>query len=155
MLVRYLLQFGAEFLYEEERDGQRVAITVGEYIIRELAEDELLLLNPRLREIQQEYRQHCGTPGFLPARYFTGHADPEISAVVADVLSEPYELSKLWDHADGAANREENKLSIRLSLGRSIPAILAISFAPPNSLSPVSAYAWGSRRSPSGGPCGE
>ncbi len=109
MLVRYLLQFGAEFLYEEERDGQRVAITVGEYIIRELAEDELLLLNPRLREIQQEYRQHCGTPGFLPARYFTGHADPEISAVVADVLSEPYELSKLWDHADGAANREENK----------------------------------------------
>lgn len=110
MLVRYLLQFGTEVLYEEERDGKRVAVSVGEYIIHELAEDELLLLNPRLREIQQEYRQQCGTTGFLPARYFTGHSNPEVSALVADILSEPYELSKLWGETDGAADREENRL---------------------------------------------
>ena len=112
VLVRYMLQFGTDVLYEEEHEGGRYVITVGEYIINELAEDELLLLNPQLQKIQQEYRKCYKTMSdFSPARYFTAHPDPEISSVVADILSEPYELSKMWVLLDTTLRSEESMLT--------------------------------------------
>ncbi len=112
VLIRYMLQFGTEVLYEDVHDGIRCAVTVGEYIISELAEDELLLLNPQLRKIQQEYRTCCKQmPDFSPARYFTAHPDPDISSVVADILSEPYELSKMWMLLDTTLRSEESMLT--------------------------------------------
>lgn len=111
MLVRYLLMFGGQELYVEEREGKGYAVSVGEYIIDELVEDELLMLNPLFREIQHEYRRHYKSEGFLPAKYFIGHPDPQISAMVADILSEPYELSKIWNVKDSSARTEEMLLS--------------------------------------------
>ena len=103
MLVRYLLLFGEQELYEEED----VKVTVGEYIIDELKEDDLLMLNPKFQGIQQEYSQQCKIPGFIAAKYFIGHTNPEISAAVADILSEPYELSKIWMMKEAAVKTEE------------------------------------------------
>lgn len=112
VLVRYMLQFGTDVLYEEEHEDGRYVITVGEYILNELAEDELLLLNPQLQKIQQEYRKCYKTMSdFSPARYFTAHPDPEISSVVADILSEPYELSKMWVLLDTTLRSEESMLT--------------------------------------------
>ena len=102
VLVRYLLLFGGQELYEEERDGMPYSVTVGEYIIHELAEDELEMLNPRLREIQNEYRKNYRNPGFIPSKYFIGNPDVSICELVADILSEPYELSKLWTLKDSS-----------------------------------------------------
>ena len=118
MLVRYLLLFGEQELYEEEHEGKVVLITVGEYIIHELAEDELLMLNSRLQEIQQEYRRQYKTAGFIAAKYFIGHSNPDISAIVADILSEPYELSKIWTAKDVSAKTEE------MMLGELLPKIV-------------------------------
>lgn len=111
MLIRYLLMFGGQELYEDESDGHTRSVSVGEYIINELAEDELLLMNPQLQAIQQEYRQQYKNPGFLPARYFIGHSDPGISSTVAGILSEPYELSKIWTVKDVSARSEEMMLA--------------------------------------------
>ncbi len=112
VLVRYLLQFGTDALYEEEHEGVHRIVSVGEYIINELAEDELLLLNPLLQKIQLEYRNcYKKLPDFSPARYFTIHTDPEISTIVADILSEPYELSKMWVLLDTTLRSEESMLT--------------------------------------------
>ena len=112
VLVRYMLQFGTDVLYEEEHEDGRYVITVGEYIINELAEDELLLLNPQLQKIQQEYRKCYKTMSdFSPARYFTAHPAQDISSVVADILSEPYELSKMWVLLDTTLRSEESMLT--------------------------------------------
>lgn len=112
VLVRYMLQFGMDVLYEEVHEGNHCIVTVGEYIISELDEDELLLLNPQLQKIQLEYRKcYRQIPDFSPARYFTAHPDPEISSVVADILSEPYELSKMWVLLDTTLRSEESMLS--------------------------------------------
>lgn len=118
ILVRYLLMFGGLGLYEEERDGERVPVSVGEYIIQELAEDELILMNPKLKEIQLEYRQNYKLPDFIPAKYFIGHPDPEVCSTVADILSEPYELSKIWMLKDASAKTEE------MMLGELLPKII-------------------------------
>lgn len=111
VLIRYLLLFGDLELYEEIRDGVTHSVSVGEYIIRELGEDELELFNPGLRKIQNDYRDHYKTAGFIPAKFFIGHADPAVSSITANILSEPYELSKIWKSLDSASDSEANILS--------------------------------------------
>lgn len=118
MLIRYLLMFGGLELYGEEHEGVVYSVSVGEYIISELAEDELLMLNPRFREIQTEYRQNYKNEGFIPAKYFIGHPDPVICEVVAGILSEPYELSKIWTVKDASSRTEE------MLLGELLPKIV-------------------------------
>ena len=107
MLVRYLLLFGNVELYEDSQEDVTRSVSVGEYIIKELAEDELELFDPEWLVIQKEYGLHYRSPGFIPAKYFIGHPDPRISGRVADVLSEPYELSRMWSQKESYVPREE------------------------------------------------
>lgn len=111
VLIRYLLLFGDIELYEEIRENVTHSVSVGEYIIRELSEDELELFHPGLRKIQNEYQSHFKTAGFIPAKFFIGHADPSVSSIAANILSEPYELSKMWKSQDTSTGSEENLLS--------------------------------------------
>lgn len=110
VLIRYLLLFGNQEFYEDTRNGFPYSVSVGEYIIEELAEDELELFTPSLCEIQKEYRNHYKTTGFHPAKFFTGHPNPQISSIAANILSEPYELSKMWT-GDATVFKEETVLS--------------------------------------------
>lgn len=111
VLTRYLLLFGDLELYEEKQDEITYSVSVGEYIIRELSEDDLELFNPGLRKIQNEYQNHYKSAGFIPAKFFIGHTDPSVSSIAANILSEPYELSKMWKIQDSASGSEENILS--------------------------------------------
>lgn len=111
MLVRYLLLFGGQELYKDQRDGLDCMISVGEYIIEELAADDLELFNVQFRTIQREYKTNYKMEGFIPAKYFAGHPDQQISSIVAHVISEPYELSKIWQAKDTGAPTEDMLLT--------------------------------------------
>lgn len=111
VLMRYLLLFGNQVLYDEVRNGIPGPVSVGEYIIEELAEDDLEMFHPVFCEIQKEYRKNYKTAGFIPAKFFIGHPDPQVSQKAADILSEPYELSKMWSERDSALIREERLFS--------------------------------------------
>ena len=118
MLIRYLLLFGEMELYREEKDGESYGVSVGEYIIRELLEDELEMLNPRFQEIQKEYRENSKKPDFVPSKYFIGHPDVNVSTTVANIICEPYELSKIWTLKDVSMRTEE------MMLGELLPKIV-------------------------------
>ena len=79
VLIRYLLLFGDNELYEEEHNGYMRSVSVGEFIIRELGEDDLELLNPVFRTMQQEYQRQYESPSFIPARYFISYPDIKVS----------------------------------------------------------------------------
>lgn len=107
VLIRYLLLFGERKLYEEEE----TSVHVGEYIIQELQEDDLSMLTPALNLILTEFVTHYKSDGFNIGKFFTGHPDPHISNMVANILSEPYELSKIWKMKDSTVITEEMVLS--------------------------------------------
>ncbi|MDR1415607.1 MAG: DNA primase [Odoribacteraceae bacterium] len=113
VLIRYLLLFGTLELYEEEAAEGAAGrpVSVGEFVIRELAEDELTLLNPVYNAIREEYGARHLSPGFIPARHFIAYPDERVSAVVADILSEPYELSRLWTRLESFVESEQMKLA--------------------------------------------
>lgn len=110
-IVRYLLLFGTEPLYEEEENGYARVVTVGEFIVRELAADDLEMQNPLCRTIQTEYQRRYESPDFDPARYFGTHPDIRVSTLAANMLSEPYELSKIWYKMDNLVETEQMKLA--------------------------------------------
>ena len=89
-----------------------------EFIIRELSEDDLELLNPVFRTMQQEYQRQYESPSFIPARYFISYPDIKVSTMAANILSEPYELSKIWYKMDSFVETEQMKL------GELLPKIL-------------------------------
>ena len=68
-------------------------------------------MNPLFRVIQTEYQQQYESPSFIPARYFIAHPDIKISTVAANILSEPYELSKIWYKMDNYVETEQMKLA--------------------------------------------
>lgn len=118
MLMRYLLLFGGLGVYEEMREGRPYTVSVGEYIIRELLEDDLEMFNPCFQAIQKEYQQNYKMPDFMPSKYFIGHADAGISTAVANIICEPYELSKIWTEKDVTMRTEE------MLLGELLPKIV-------------------------------
>lgn len=110
VLIRYLLLFGGQKFYDESREGKNYSISVGEYIIEELAIDELEMQNERLREIQFAYKENYKNAGFVPDRFFAAHPDANISKTVADIICEPYELSKMWTLRESSMRTEEMML---------------------------------------------
>ena len=110
LVVRYLILFGNKELYVEQRDGVDQTVTVGEFIIRELSEDELEFTEPLLNLILNEFRANYGGLAFVPERFFATHVNVQISSLVASIICEPYELSRMWNTASSGTATEESLL---------------------------------------------
>ncbi|MGL5682436.1 MAG: DNA primase [Marinifilaceae bacterium] len=111
LLVRYLIMFGNKELYVEERDGINQTVTIGDFITRELGEDELEFMEPVLNNILKEYRANMKGAGFVPERFFATHVNTQISSLVASIICEPYELSKIWNTPTSGTATEESLLT--------------------------------------------
>jgi len=97
ILIRFLLQYGNENLFEitEKQPGNIEYITVAEYIINEILDDELKFTNLVYRRIFEEVLSFINRGEVIELKYFTNYPDENVSSVVADLLSTPYTLSKV------------------------------------------------------------
>jgi len=117
-LIQQIVRFGGIELGEDEtEDGHIRKVSVTEYIISDLNEDHISLENPLYARIMNEAGVQAHKPGFRSERYFLNHRDPEISLLAADLVSEPYELSKIH-YRFQTIEKEQDKL------GETIPHIL-------------------------------
>ena len=58
-----------------DEEGNEVPVTVIEYVINELKEDDLAFHNPLHRQILSEAAAHIHNAGFVAERYFLAHHD--------------------------------------------------------------------------------
>ena len=91
-LIRVLLEYGTEKFVI----GTDEFITA-RFILDDLLADDINLYNERYQQIINDYRDNIDSSTFDPIKYFTLSEDAEIVSVVADLLSEKYELEKIWD----------------------------------------------------------
>lgn len=84
-LQRLLLRYGERFLYSEA-DGSEVL--VGEYIIRQLQEDEIHIPSPMMQKMVNEYMAHYHDDGFVAERFFQNHPDTELSQAAINMIAE-------------------------------------------------------------------
>ncbi len=110
-LLRILLNFGEKPM--QKSDDEEPQQTIMQFIINELQTDELESENNLYQTVFDELATHLNTPDFKAKVYFRDHNNPAISQLAADILSEPYQLSKLWQYGlskvETETNNEDNK----------------------------------------------
>ncbi len=113
-LMRYLLKYCMSPLFEQESDDptQPETITVGEFILSQLHEDEILPDKPVFKTIADEITEQLHNPDFNPERYFTHHSDNDVSQMASNLLSEKWIESKRWAKAGAHTEKEQDLLGL-------------------------------------------
>lgn len=120
-LVYYLLKFGDRDLNTyEDANGESFAVTIANYIIAEIKNDELEFNNLAYRQLFDEYYKMLGKGELPEARHFLQHQDVKISELAVDILSSEYTASKIWEK--NSAHVETEEMVLKLAVPKAINA---------------------------------
>jgi DNA primase len=111
-LIRLLLHYADKTLYtyQEDKYDEPRKVSVAEYIISEILNDDLEFKNLIYKQIFLEYLEAVNKSESLENKHFIYHADPQISSLAADLLSTSYTLSKIFKKGGANIETEEQKL---------------------------------------------
>ena len=108
LLVRFLLQYGNERLFEIQDEHAGVEyISVAEYIINEILNDELEFRNLLYRKTFEEVNNLIQTGEVIEIKHFVHHEDPSINQLAVDLLSSPYSISKVHSRKGASVETED------------------------------------------------
>lgn len=97
-VIRLLLKFGSNEFEKKlsNEDGKTEIVFVSDFIVKELNSDDINFEDKIYDTIYSEF-SFSSAQGLLAGdKNFIKHADPAISSLSAELLTEPYELSKIW-----------------------------------------------------------
>lgn len=96
-IIYYLINFGnEEFESFINQDKEVVNITVAEFIIREIKNDDSEFKNLIYRKVFEECQQNMENFSKIDENTFKNHPDDTISTLAADLLSPGYTPSAIW-----------------------------------------------------------
>jgi len=93
-IIYFLLKFGNLKLHFSG-EGQ-VEISVAQYIIREIQNDELEFTNLVYKQIFEDVKDLIEHDNEVAERYFVYHDHPGVRELAVDIFTSRYELSKVW-----------------------------------------------------------
>ena len=116
-IIRFIVRHGEKIMCKVEdvsEDGSEKIkeITVVEYIVKELQTDELELSNPLYRQMLAKAQENRENPSFKAERFFAYHPNPQFSKIASDLLTEPYQLSKMHSKHKKVETEEERLLEL-------------------------------------------
>ena len=95
LILQMVVRYGERVMCNTtDEAGEEVPVSVIEYVINDLKEDDLAFHNPLHRQIMTEAAAHLHDEGFIAERYFLNHPDPAISKLTVELVSSRYQLSK-------------------------------------------------------------
>lgn len=100
-LLQLMVRYGEKAAFPQE-DG--TFISAGDYIIQQLEGDEIQAPNALYQQIIDEYKAHCHDEGFVAETFFKFHSDPQISSLAVDLISDKYQLSRIFAHQSISEN---------------------------------------------------
>lgn len=108
LLVRMIVRYGEKVMcYIEDENGEEKPLTVTEYIINSLKEDDLHFHDALHRKILKEAEEHLHDANFVAERHFISHPDPAVSKLAAELSSDRYQLSKYHSRGQKIITDEE------------------------------------------------
>lgn len=108
LIIQMVVRYGEKVMCNvTDEEGKEVPVTVIEYIVNDLKEDELSFHNPLHRRILTEAAEHIHDSGFIAERYFIAHPDTTVSAAATELASERYQLSKYHSKTQKLLTDEE------------------------------------------------
>jgi DNA primase len=117
-IIYFLLKFGNQSLKlsrEEKTD-----ISVSQYIIREIQNDELEFTNLVYKQVFEDMKAMIESEKKISERVFTFHDNKQIQDLAVDIVTSKYELSKVW-------KRKESYIELPgENLGVEVPKVLLL-----------------------------
>lgn len=108
LIIQMIVRYGEKVMCNlTDEEGNEVPVTVVEYVINDLKEDELAFHNPLHRRILSEASEHIHDQEFASERFFVAHPDPKISTIATELASDRYQLSKYHSKTQKLATDEE------------------------------------------------
>jgi DNA primase len=115
-LVRLLIKYGSHIILTETDpdSGDEISVSLAEYIIEDFEMDQsvfdLSFENSLYNEFYAEFKHGLQTHHIPDLNYFTRHPDENKVRLVADLVAEPYQLSKMWRKNEIFIGTEEDQL---------------------------------------------
>lgn len=108
LIIQMIVRYGEKVMCNlTDEEGNEVPVTVVEYVINDLKEDELAFHNPLHRRILSEASEHIHDQEFASKRFFVAHPDPKISTIATELASDRYQLSKYHSKTQKLVTDEE------------------------------------------------
>ena len=88
LIAQLVVRHGEKIIYRdvETEDGDKINLSVAQYISYDLCIDDLHLKNPVYARILEEATEHSTDDGFIAEQYFTMHQDVELSNIAAKMV---------------------------------------------------------------------
>ena len=107
-IIQMIVRYGERVMCNvTDEEGNEHPLTVTEYVVEDLRQDDLAFHNPLHRQILTEAAEHLTQPGFVAERYFIAHPDPAVSQLSAELISDRYQLSKYHSKGQKIVTDEE------------------------------------------------
>ena len=108
LIVQMIVRYGERVMCNiTDEEGKETPITVTEYVINDLKQDDLAFHNPLHRQILSESVERIHNEGFIAERYFLAHPDTTISKLSVELISNRYHLSKYHSKSQRIVTDEE------------------------------------------------
>lgn len=108
LILQMIVRYGERVMCNiTDEEGKETPITVTEYVINDLKQDDLAFHNPLHRQILSEAVERIHNEGFIAERYFLAHPDTTISKLSVELISNRYHLSKYHSKSQRIVTDEE------------------------------------------------
>ena len=108
LILQAVVRYGEKVMCNlTDEEGNEIPVTVIEYVVNDLKEDDLAFHNPQHRQMLAEAATHMHDPEFVAERYFLTHPDPAISKLSVELINERYQLSKYHSKSQKIVTDEE------------------------------------------------
>jgi DNA primase len=113
-LLRFLIKYCRAPLFEQdtEHPDNPQIVSVGDFIVSQLLEDDLVPEKPVFQTIFNEISSRLEDENFKPERYFIHHTDNQVSQLVSNLLAEKWIESKRWSKAGSFIEKEADILEM-------------------------------------------
>ena len=108
LILQAVVRYGEKVMCNlTDEEGNEIPVTVIEYVVNDLKEDDLAFHNPLHRQILTEAATHIHDAGFIAERYFLAQPDQTISRLSVDLINVRYQLSKYHSKSQKIVTDEE------------------------------------------------
>lgn len=95
LILQMVVRYGERVMCNvPDEEGKEIPVTVIEFVVADLQQDDLAFHNPLHRRMLAEAAAHLHDGGFRAEHYFVTHPDPVISRLSTELISDRYQLSK-------------------------------------------------------------
>jgi len=118
LLAQEIVRHGEKVIFEdvETEEGDKISLTVAQYINYDLSQDNLKFHDELYNQILAEAVEHCGDPDFKAEAYFMQHPDVQISQLATKLAIDRHQLGKGFQLKEREGGLRQHVLHLVLDL---------------------------------------